>query len=223
MPGGQGASIQRPAEPFRVVGPLGDLWRADRLLVRPRPALAAHVYAAELRQHPARQLRSHAPLAEPDPQVDLLGPEVLGPDMLVGLLQVLPPARAVVRRRIQPGRPGLRRERAVRDPQMNLRIRHPDRGQRDSDVRRQRLPLLPGSELIRHRRDPVIRPRVRIGKQDAVIEIPDGKPGASREPLDPLVRVLTRVPSVCGVCAGGRGPRSRLAARPETSTPASAV
>src|SRR5580658_11152767 len=93
VPGRECAGVQRAAEPFRVVRPLDDFCRADRLLIRPRLVLAANVHAAELRQHPARQLRSYAPLAEPDPEVDLLAPEILRPDVLVGLLQVLPPAR----------------------------------------------------------------------------------------------------------------------------------
>ena len=120
------------------------------------------------------------------PEIDLLGPEILGPDVLVGLLQVLSPAGAAVRRRVQPGRPRVRRVGPVRDPQVDLGIRHPDRGQRNGDVRRQRLPLLRGGELIGDRRDPVVRPGVRVGEQDAVIEIPDGKAGASPRTLRSL-------------------------------------
>ena len=112
-------------------------------------------------------------LAEPDTEVDLLGPEILGPDVLVGLFQVLPPARAPVRRRIQPGRPRMRRVRPVRDAQVNLGVGHPDRGQRDGDVRGQRLAFLRGGELPRDQRNPVVGPGMVVGEQDPVIEVPD--------------------------------------------------
>src|SRR5208283_6144831 len=97
--------------------PLGDLRRADRLVTQPEPTLAMLIPAAELGKHAARQLRADAALAESDAEGDLLAPEVLGPDVLVGLLQVLPPARPSVGGRVQPGRPGVRRVGAVRDAQ----------------------------------------------------------------------------------------------------------
>ena len=177
VPRRERAGVQRPAEPFGRLGPLADLRAADRLVDEPEPPLTAAVRGRELRQHPAGQLGAHAPLAEPDPQVDFLGPEILGPDVLVGLLQVLPPARAAVRRRVQARRPGVRRVRPVRDAQVDLGVRHPDRGQRDGDVRRQRLPLLRGGELVGDRGHPVVRPGVGVGQQNAVIEVPDAQPG----------------------------------------------
>ena len=77
----------------------------------------------------------------------------------------------------------------MRDPQVHLGVLHPDRGQRDGDVRGQRLPLLRGGELVRDRRDPVVRPGVGIGQQDAVIEVPDAQPGlGSAGPPSPRAR-----------------------------------
>ena len=171
-----GAEISKwtdSAEPFGRVCPLGDLRPADRLVDEPEPTLAPVIRADELGQHPAGQLRPHAALAEPDTEVDLLGPEILGPDVLVGLFQVVPPARAPVRRRVQPGRPRVRRVRPVRDAQVNLGVGHPDRGQRDGDVRGQRLAFLRGGELPRDRRNPVVGPGMVVGEQDPVIEVPD--------------------------------------------------
>src|SRR5712692_10606180 len=100
MPRGQRAGGQGAPDPVGVLGPLGDLAARDRVVLEPEQLLARTVsaaYAAELGERPAGQLGAHAALAQPDAQVDLLGPEILRPDLPVHLVQVVQPAGAAVR------------------------------------------------------------------------------------------------------------------------------
>ena len=133
--GGQRAGAQRPAEPLGLLGPAGDLGGRHRLVGQAQRLLAGPVGAGELGEQAAGQLGAHAALAEPDAEVDLLGPEVLRPDVPVHLVQVVEPARTAVGGGVQPGRPLRRRVRPVRDAQVHLGVGHPDRGQRDRDAR----------------------------------------------------------------------------------------
>ncbi len=207
VPGGERAGGQRTAEPLGLLRPAGDLAGGHRLVVDAHRLLARPVHVYELGEHPAGELGAHSPLAEPHPQVDLFGPEVLGPDVPVHLVQVLLPARAVVRSGIEPGGPLRGRVRPVRDAQMHLGVGHPDGSERDGDVRGERLPLLRGDELIRLGRQPVVGPRVRLREQDAVVKVADGQPATS---LGPRAHCETLR-------------RWRSAARVSTSTPARAV
>src|SRR5260370_334896 len=77
------------AQPLGLLGPLRDLARADRLVVQAQGLLPGPVGVDELGKQPARQLGAHPALAKPDAQVDLLGPEVLGPDVPVHPVQVV--------------------------------------------------------------------------------------------------------------------------------------
>ena len=155
----------------------------------PRARSARAVGVDEAPEQAAGQLRPHRPLAEPDPEVDLLGPEVLRPHVLVDLVQVLAPAGPAVGGGVQAGRPLHHRVRPVRDPQVHLGVLHPDRGQRHGDVGGERLALVGRGELVRHRRHPVVRPRVRVGQQHPVVEVPDRPggcaPSTSRSPRLP--------------------------------------
>ena len=132
--------------------------------------------------HPAAQLRAHAALAQPDAQVDLLGPEVLGPDVPVHLIQVVAPAGTAVGGGVQAGGPLRGRVGPVRDTQVDLGVRHPDRGQRDGDVGGQGLPLQRRGELVRQGRQPVVRPGVGLGEQDPVVEVAHRQPVALCRP-----------------------------------------
>ena len=157
----------------------------------PRVRSAARNGLLKAPDQAAGQLRADGPLAEPDPEVDLLRPEVLRPHVLVDLVQVLPPARAAVGRRVQAGRPLHHRVRPVRDPQVHLGVLHPDRGQRHGDVGRQRLALVRGGELVRDRRHPVVRPGVRVGQQHPVVEVSDRQAAAPlRLPAHHVPRVV---------------------------------
>ena len=191
MPGGQRGRGQRPAEPLGLLGPLADLARGQRVLLGPAGALGGPERVAEVPEQAAGQLRPNRPLAQPDPEVDLLRPEVLRPHVLVDLVQVLAPARTAVGRRVQAGRPLHHRVRPVRDPQVHLGVLHPDRGQRHGDVGGQRLALVGGGELVRDRRHPVVRPRVRVGQQHPVVEVSDRQAAAPlRLPAHHVPRVV---------------------------------
>ena len=178
VPGSQRARAKRPAEPLGLFGPLADLGRRHRLVVQAHGPLTSLVDVDELGQHSSRQLGSHTALAQPDAEVDLLLPEVLSPDVPVHLVQVIQPARPAVGGGIQAGRPFRGRVGAVRDPQVHLGLGHPDRGHRHRDVGGQRLPLGGRDELIRHRRQPEVRPGVGLRQQDPVVEVPDTDPAA---------------------------------------------
>ncbi len=208
VPGGQRAGAQRPAEPLGMVGPPVDLGIAQRLVVQAHRLPAGPVGVEELGEHAAGQLCAHAPLAEPHAQVDLLGPEVLGPHMPVHLVQVAAPAGTAVRGGVELRGPLRRRVGAVHDAQVHLGVRHPDRGQRHGDVGGQRFPVGRRDELIRLGGQPVVGPRVRLGQQDPVVEVAQGQPRAAPGPG-------THVAAPCG--------RAGSTARAETSTPASAV
>ena len=173
MSGGQRAGGERAAEPLGLVGPAGDLGGGHRLVDQSEHLLGRPVGTGELGEQAAGQLRAHAALAEPHAQVDLLGPEVLGPDVPVHLLQVVEPARPAVRGGVQLGRPFGGRIRPLRDAQVHLGVGHPDRGQRHRDAGGQRLALGRGRELVRDGRHPVISPGVRLGQHDPVVEVPD--------------------------------------------------
>ena len=175
VPRGQGAGPQGPAQPLGMIGPAADLRGADRLIVEAHRLLTRPVGAEELGQHPAAQLGAHAALPQPDAQVDLFGPEVLRPHVAVHLIQVVAPARPAVRRGIQLGRPLGGRVGAVHDAQVDFGVRHPDRGQGDRDVGGQGLPVLWRGELVRLSGEPVVRPGVRLGEQDAVVEVAHGQ------------------------------------------------
>src|SRR5215475_348984 len=123
---GQRAGRKRAADPVCLLGPFGDLTAWDRLVLEAEQLLARLVSAAELGEHATAQLGAHATLAEPDPEVYLLGPEVLRPDLPVHLVQVRDPAWPTVRCRVQAGRPLSRWVAAVRDPQVHLGVGHPD-------------------------------------------------------------------------------------------------
>ena len=96
MPRGEGGRGERAAEPLRLVRPLTDLARGHGLVLDAKPSFCCPVSVQEMAEQAIGELRPHRPLAEPDPDVDLLGPEVLRPHVLVDLLQVLPPAGAAV-------------------------------------------------------------------------------------------------------------------------------
>ncbi len=180
MAGGEGAGAQRAAQPLGLLGPPRDLARRHGLVGEAQGFLAGPVGADELGEHPSRQLGAHAALAQPDAEVDLLRPEILGPHVLVHLVQVLRPARAAVGGGVQAGRPLGGRIGPVRDPQVHLGVRHPDGGQGHGDVGRQRLPFLWRGEFVRHRGQPVVGPRVSLGEQDPVVEVPDLQPAPAR-------------------------------------------
>ena len=208
VPRGERAGGQGAAEPLGLIRPAGDLAGRHRLVVEAHHLLARPVGVDELGEDPAGELGAHASLAQPHAQVDLFGPEVLRPHMPVHLVQVVPPARAVVRGGIEPGGPHRRWVGAVRDAQVHLGVGHPDGGERDSDVGGECLPLLGGDELVRLGGQAVVGPRVRLGEQDPVVEVADRQAAASPGP-----------------CAHRDALRrsSRSAARVSTRTPVSAV
>ena len=207
MPRGKRAGGQGTAEPLALIRPAGYLTAGHRLVIDAHGLLTSPVQVDELGEDATGKLGAHSPLAQPHTEVDLFGPEILRPHLPVHFVQVLAPARAIVRSGIEPGGPFRRRVRPVRDAQVHLGVGHPDRRQRDGDVRSERLPLLRGDELIRLGGQPVVGPRVRLSEQDAVVEVADGEPATSLGPRAHLDTLR----------------RWRSAARASTSTPASAV
>ena len=184
MPRGERGRGERAAEPLRLLRPLADLARRQRVLLRPcRGRPGGPVGVKQLPNRPSVSCARTDALAEPDPEVDLLGPEVLGPHVLVDLLQVLTPAGPAVGGGVESRRPLHRRVRPVRDPQVHLGVLHPDRREGHGDVGGERLALVWRGELVGHRRHPVVRPRVRVGEQHPVVEVPDGQAVASLRPL----------------------------------------
>src|SRR5262249_56381478 len=81
---------------------------------------------AERAEQPAGELGAHATLTHSDAEVNLLGPEIFGPDLAVHLIEVLDPAWPAVGRGVQTSRPVSRRIAAMRDPKVHLRVGHPD-------------------------------------------------------------------------------------------------
>ncbi len=186
-----------------MVGPLGDLRPDDGVVLDPEQLLARPVGIHELGQHAPGELRAYPALAEPDAEVDLLGPEVLGPHLPVHLVQVGQPARPAVGGRVQAGRPLRGRVAAVGDPQVHLGIGHPDAGQRHRQVGGERLALLPGHELVRDRRHPEVGPGVGLGQQDPVVEVPDRQSASlgslghrTARPLPGPVKAATSTPAM---------------------------
>src|SRR5439155_13298534 len=100
----------------------GDLACADRVVVQAHGLLAGPVQVQELGDDPAGHLRAHAALAQPDAEVDLLGPEVLGPHVPVHLIEVVVPAGTAVGGGIQAGGPHVGRVGPVRDAQVHLGV-----------------------------------------------------------------------------------------------------
>src|SRR5699024_11652810 len=194
--GGGVSGVQRtggqcPTEPLGLVGPAGQFPVVDGVVVDAQQLLGALVAGEDLGEQ--AQPGAGGALPQAYPQVDLLGPKVLGPHVPVHLLVVVVPAGSAVGGVVQGGRPLGRRVGAVGHPQVYLGVVHADRRKGDGDVGGECLAFLGSGEFVGDGGQAEVGPGLAVAEQHAVVEVADrqsgrasGPPGAAHVQALPL-------------------------------------